>query len=122
MQNNCYTDCIYVFFYFFPSRQVPPSAVTYIKRMRLPLLAATIGMVFILLLDLFIIDTRPVTREDRAAIQAQEAEEDKIDRKDLLFSQAAWDSVQDTDDWDAVSFVCYVLFYNKLLAKNAIYC
>jgi hypothetical protein len=82
--------------------------------MRLPLLAATLGMVCILTLDLFVFD--PTQRQGReemgaAAQEAAEAaakEEDKKEEETLLFSQTLWDNVVNDDDWDAVSYICCV--------------
>lgn len=78
----------------------PITPVTCLKRMRLPLLAAFISMLFLLFLDLFVLSPGQVAVDQRS--DQQQAEQDKKDQKTLLFSQDDWDNIQNSDDWDAV--------------------
>ncbi|KAK7094718.1 uncharacterized protein [Littorina saxatilis] len=80
------------------------TAVTCLKRMRLPLLAACIAMGCILMLNAFVFDTTArSTREESAQAELeQQAQEDKKEEKTLLFDQSLWDNIQEGDDWDAI--------------------
>ncbi|KAK7504369.1 hypothetical protein BaRGS_00004235, partial [Batillaria attramentaria] len=81
----------------------PTTPVTCLKRMRLPLLAATISMCFLLVLDMFVLGPGNLSVEDKAEQQQNvEDSQDKDDRKALRFSQEDWDNVQESDDWDQI--------------------
>ena len=93
---------------------------TLIKRMRLPLVSATLAVSFVILLNLFVSNPTPRDKRDINDNSSFEQQfEPKIGQQidngvrigqeksngDLLmlFSQELWDNVNNDDDWDAVS-------------------